>query len=528
MIQLGGREVLFKCEERMNLCIESSVDVLRSEGAPYRIQGGMRDIGLHFSGYGLGLHDDPSEEIVHEDSGAESESTEVAVAGGGSSDCFPPTEDNDAAVTIAEDGVVSVTVGLPRRFGNPEVTEAPETDATAPPGEGSLREILRKVTVNEIILRSAIDSLGGGVEGLKAVVGYVKHFQETRDPNAEVNPDDFTRGLEEFCMLQETSKGEYVVVSNPQGASSEYELPHLNNNHSVELNRQSSLQMQRDDQWSSQRNGQSHADMYTMGYVDNMSGYFPNFCYPYPPPFHAGYNPFNMGVRPMYVPMMGLPYFPPSHEFVPRTTDAITRASRKSRIARRRGQGTESNANAAAAAYHPRPPKIVHAGAGSVQPQESTSHAVSSSGQMAQGVTSRDLMLVLQKQLSPSGVSSLGRIVLPKKEAETHLPHLVASEGVLLTMTDYDTAQSWTFRYRFWANNKSRMYLLENTRDFVKAHNLQERDMLSLYRDAQGSYVVRGERNSSHQTGDGTNETAGEEMQNHQDDQHQHNKKHKS
>jgi hypothetical protein len=35
-----------------------------------------------------------------------------------------------------------------------------------------------------------------------------------------------------------------------------------------------------------------------------------------------------------------------------------------------------------------------------------------------------------------------------QKEAETHLPQLVASEGVLLTMTDYDNAQSWTFRYR--------------------------------------------------------------------------------
>lgn len=174
---------MFKCEERMNLCIESSLDVLRSEGAPYRIQGGMRDIGLHCSGYGLGLHDDPSEEIVHEDSGAESDSTEVAAAGG-SSDCFPPTEDDDDAVTIAEDGAVSVTVGVPRRFGNPEDTEAPETDATAPPSEASLREILRKITVNEIMLRSAIDSLGGGVEGLKAVVDYVKHFQETRDPNA--------------------------------------------------------------------------------------------------------------------------------------------------------------------------------------------------------------------------------------------------------------------------------------------------------------------------------------------------------
>lgn len=37
--------------------------------------------------------------------------------------------------------------------------------------------------------------------------------------------------------------------------------------------------------------------------------------------------------------------------------------------------------------------------------------------------------------------------------------------------------------------------------------------------------VVRGERNCSKQAGDGANETAGEEMQNHQDDQHQHNNK---
>lgn len=139
------------------------------------------------------------------------------------------------------------------------------------------------------------------------------------------------------------------------------------------------------------------------------------------------------------------------------------------------------------------------------------SHAV------AQGLNSRDLMLVLRKQLSPSGVSSLGRIVLPKKEAETHLPQLDASEGVLLTMTDYDTAQSWTFRYRFWSNNKSRMYLLENTRDFVKEHNLQERDMLTLYRDAHGSYVVRGEKNSSNQTGDAANVATAEDVQTEED-----------
>jgi len=36
-----------------------------------------------------------------------------------------------------------------------------------------------------------------------------------------------------------------------------------------------------------------------------------------------------------------------------------------------------------------------------------------------------------------------------QKEAEAYLPHLVATEGLLLTMADYDTSQSWTFRYRY-------------------------------------------------------------------------------
>lgn len=182
--ETGGIELTAGANVKMNICIESSVAVLRSEGAPYRIKGGTRDIGLHLGGYGFGMHDDdPSDEIVHEDSGAESESTEnnratVETSTTLTADLFPASE--DGAVTIAEDGVVSVSVGLPRRFGNPEDTETVENN----PGEGILREILRKVTVNETMLQSAIESLGGGVKGLKAVVRYVKHFQETRDPNA--------------------------------------------------------------------------------------------------------------------------------------------------------------------------------------------------------------------------------------------------------------------------------------------------------------------------------------------------------
>jgi hypothetical protein len=39
------------------------------------------------------------------------------------------------------------------------------------------------------------------------------------------------------------------------------------------------------------------------------------------------------------------------------------------------------------------------------------------------------------------------------------------------------------------------MYLLEITGDFVKAHHLQEGDLLIMYRNVQqGNYVVRGEK----------------------------------
>ncbi|KAK8962666.1 B3 domain-containing transcription factor FUS3 [Platanthera guangdongensis] len=68
------------------------------------------------------------------------------------------------------------------------------------------------------------------------------------------------------------------------------------------------------------------------------------------------------------------------------------------------------------------------------------------------------LRFLLQKELRNSDVSSLGRIVLP----------------------------------RFWPNNKSRMYILENTGNFVKSHNLQLGDFIMLYKDDdKDKYVIR-------------------------------------
>ncbi|URE09519.1 Regulatory protein viviparous-1 [Musa troglodytarum] len=105
----------------------------------------------------------------------------------------------------------------------------------------------------------------------------------------------------------------------------------------------------------------------------------------------------------------------------------------------------------------------------------------------------KNLKFLLQKVLKQSDVGSLGRIVLPKKEAETHLPELDARDGISIPMEDIGTSQVWNMRYRFWPNNKSRMYLLENTGDFVRSNGLQEGDFIVIYSDVKcGKYMIRG------------------------------------
>ncbi|CAN6464239.1 unnamed protein product [Victoria cruziana] len=105
----------------------------------------------------------------------------------------------------------------------------------------------------------------------------------------------------------------------------------------------------------------------------------------------------------------------------------------------------------------------------------------------------KNLRFLLQKVLKQSDVGNLGRIVLPKKEAETHLPQLEARDGISMAMEDIGTSRVWNMRYRFWPNNKSRMYLLENTGDFVRSNGLQEGDFIVIYSDVKcGKYMIRG------------------------------------
>ncbi|KAK4366163.1 hypothetical protein RND71_014043 [Anisodus tanguticus] len=127
-----------------------------------------------------------------------------------------------------------------------------------------------------------------------------------------------------------------------------------------------------------------------------------------------------------------------------------------------------------------------------MQPQNHQKHG--SADKQSQGLkTEKNLKFLLQKVLKQSDVGNLGRIVLPKKEAESHLPQLESRDGITIAMEDIGISRVWNMKYRFWPNNKSRMYLLENTGDFVRANGLQEGDFIVIYANTKcGKYLIRG------------------------------------
>ncbi|KAG6481030.1 hypothetical protein ZIOFF_057621 [Zingiber officinale] len=150
-------------------------------------------------------------------------------------------------------------------------------------------------------------------------------------------------------------------------------------------------------------------------------------------------------------------------------------------------------------------------------PMASTSFVKSSDFSVVDGkkekeLGCKDLQVALCKELTKSDVGNTGRIVLPKREAEACLPPLSERDGIVLHMEDMTLQCSWKFKYRycssfslvifrFWPNNRSRMYILENTGDFVRAHCLQTGDSLIIYRNStSGSFIVRGKKANPEQS----------------------------
>ncbi|KAL6957491.1 hypothetical protein U1Q18_045112 [Sarracenia purpurea var. burkii] len=108
------------------------------------------------------------------------------------------------------------------------------------------------------------------------------------------------------------------------------------------------------------------------------------------------------------------------------------------------------------------------------------------------GVNPFTAQFLFKKELRYSDVGPASRIVIPKGHAEKYLPALTEREGFFIFMDDMDACDIWAFRYRYWHNNRSRMFVLEKTGEFVKAHGLQCGDFIMIYKDGQNErYGIR-------------------------------------
>ncbi|ESQ30364.1 hypothetical protein EUTSA_v10012356mg [Eutrema salsugineum] len=101
-------------------------------------------------------------------------------------------------------------------------------------------------------------------------------------------------------------------------------------------------------------------------------------------------------------------------------------------------------------------------------------------------------MLLFQKQLTPSDVGKLNRLVIPKKYAVKHLPFISddqneREEGEVGGSVDdvevvfYDKAmRQWKFRYCYWRSSQSFVFT-RGWNGFVKEKNLKENDVIVFY-----------------------------------------------
>ncbi|TKY47263.1 B3 domain-containing transcription repressor VAL1 [Spatholobus suberectus] len=106
---------------------------------------------------------------------------------------------------------------------------------------------------------------------------------------------------------------------------------------------------------------------------------------------------------------------------------------------------------------------------------------------------------LFEKVLSASDAGRIGRLVLPKACAEAYFPPISQSEGVPLRMQDVK-GNEWTFQFRFWPNNNSRMYVLEGVTPCIQSMQLRAGDTVTFSRIDPGGKLVMGFRKASNST----------------------------
>ncbi|KVH89397.1 B3 DNA binding domain-containing protein [Cynara cardunculus var. scolymus] len=99
----------------------------------------------------------------------------------------------------------------------------------------------------------------------------------------------------------------------------------------------------------------------------------------------------------------------------------------------------------------------------------------------------------------------LNNDIQSQREAEENLPALEFKEGIQIVMKEVYSNREWKMQYRFWANHKGRMYLLDNCDDFVKKNMLEAGDHLKLYQDELGNLYFTIKKKEKQQENVGNN-----------------------
>lgn len=96
--------------------------------------------------------------------------------------------------------------------------------------------------------------------------------------------------------------------------------------------------------------------------------------------------------------------------------------------------------------------------------------------------------LLFQKELTPSDVGKLNRLVIPKKHAVTYFPYVCGiaeannnEVDVDIEVVFYDKLmRSWKFRYCYWKSSQSYVFTRGWNR-FVKDKKLKAKDIIAFY-----------------------------------------------
>ncbi|EPS64487.1 hypothetical protein M569_10291, partial [Genlisea aurea] len=188
----------------------------------------------------------------------------------------------------------------------------------------------------------------------------------------------------------------------------------------------------------------------------------------------------------------------PFHGKIGEGSEPSSKASFKARLPKLPKQsilsGGETNKGSGSQGRVPRPPAEIR-GRNQLLPRY-WPRITDQELQQLSGDLKSTIVPLFEKILSASDAGRIGRLVLPKACAEAYFPSINQSEGIPIKIQDVK-GKEWTFQFRFWPNNNSRMYVLEGVTPCIQNMQLQAGDTVIFSRRDPGGQLVIGCRKAT-------------------------------